>query len=338
MTAPQIPHPEGQPGSSASRVVSLLSSSWMVWVLVLLVIVFGVVAPGFLSQQNFRSTTMYASDTLLLAISETFVILTGGIDLSVGAILGLSGMVSSDLMQTLLAHGDSTIVAMVLGVAGGLLVGFVVGLINGLVITRLKVTPFIATLGTMGIATGLTFIITGGADVTNIPQAMNALGSTYLLGWLPVPFLFSLTLAVVASLVLTHTRFGVRTYAIGSNQEGTRVSGVRVPKHLLKVYVISGLIAGLAGVLVVARLMTGSPLEGANDELNAIAAVVIGGASLFGGRGKMLGSFVGGLVIAVLVTGLVIAGVQPYWQQVAIGAIIILAVVIDQQQKQGRVR
>ncbi|OLZ09077.1 ABC transporter permease [Sulfobacillus thermosulfidooxidans] len=314
-----------------------LGSSWMVGVLALLVAVFSIVAPGFLSQQNFRSTTMYASDTLLLAVSETFVILTGGIDLSVGAVLGLSGMVSSDLMQTMLMHGTNQGISMALGILAGLVVGFVVGLVNGLVITKLRVTSFIATLGTMGIATGLTFIITNGADVTNIPSAMNAIGSTYILGWFPVPFLVAVVLAVGASLVLTHTRFGVRTYAVGSNQEGTRVSGVNINKHILKIYVISGVIAGLAGILVVARLMTGSPLEGANDELNAIAAVVIGGASLFGGRGKILGSFIGGLVIAVLVTGLVIAGVQPYWQQVAIGMVIILAVFIDQQQHRGRI-
>lgn len=316
----------------------ILLSSWMIWILLLLVVVFSVAAPGFLSQQNFRSTTMYASDTLLLAVGETLVILTGGIDLSVGATLGLAGMVSSYAMQVLLGHGMPSLEVMLVGIGAGLLVGLIMGTLNGFIITRLKVTPFIATLGTMGMATGLTFIITNGADVTNIPPMMNAIGSTYLGGWFPVPFLAAVGAAVLAHWFLKRTRFGMRTYAIGSNSEGTRVSGVDIQSHLLKIYILSGLIASVAGVLVVARLMTGSPLEGSNDELNAIAAVVIGGASLFGGRGRILGSFVGGLVIAVLVTGLVIAGVQPYWQQVAIGATIIVAVFIDQQQHKGNAR
>lgn len=321
-----------QVATRGGEIKSQLSEYWMFFVFVGLLIIFSVTAPGFLSVQNFRSTTMYASDTILLAVAETFVILTGGIDLSVGAILGLTGMIASYTMQFLLGQHTGSVVAMSAGILAGLLAGTALGMINGLVVTRMNVTPFIATLGMLGVATGFTFILTNGTDVTNIPQGMNMLGNTFVGGLLPVPFVFAVVVVLAGYYILSRTRFGLHTYAIGSNPEGTRVSGVNVSRQLLRIYTLSGLISALAGILVVARLMAGSPLEGANDELNAIAAVVIGGASLFGGRGSVLGSLVGALVIAVLVTGLVIAGVQPYWQTVAIGVTIVLAVYIDQRQ------
>ncbi|CAB1128263.1 ABC transporter permease [Candidatus Hydrogenisulfobacillus filiaventi] len=334
MATQQVPAPEAGPSAAGWR--QALRQWWMALILLGLVGVFTLVAPGFFSLENLRSTTLFASDTLLLGIGETLVIITGGIDLSVGAILGLAGMTAGWAMQAVLtADARAGAAALLLGFAVALATGTAAGLVNGLVITRMGITPFIATLGMLGIATGFTFLITNGTDITILPAALNAVGNTALAGWLPVPFLVALGVALAAHYVLTRTRFGLYTYAIGSNPEGARVSGIDVPLHLLKVYTLSGLIAGLAGILVVARLMAASPLEGANDELNAIAAVVIGGASLFGGRGRVLGTLIGGLVISVLVTGLVIAGVQPYWQTVAIGATIILAVYIDQSQQRA---
>lgn len=311
-----------------------LGDWWTFLILVLLVAVFSITSPGFFSWANFLSTTVSASNTMILAVAETFVIITGGIDLSVGAILGLSGMVGADVMQSLI--GQSSVEAMIAGIVAGLATGLILGAINGAIIAYLEITPFIATLGMLGIATGLTFLVTNGSDIVNIPTQFSNFGDFSFFNILGTPFLLSVGILLIAWFYLGNTRFGKYTYAIGSNGEGTRRSGVNVKRHLFKIYTLSGLLSGFAGVLIVARLATGSPLEGTNDELNAIAAVVIGGASLFGGRGTILASTVGALIISVLVSGLVIMGVQPYWQQVTIGIIIILAVYVDQRRFRNR--
>ncbi len=322
-------------GGSLSTLMQDIGDWWTVFILALLVIVFSVTSPGFFSSLNFVNTTVSASNTIILAVAETFVIITGGIDLSVGAVLGLSGMVGADVMQSLLSYGDIT--ALIIGLLAGLLTGLILGAINGLVVTVLEVTPFIATLGMLGIATGLTFLITNGTDIVNLPLELSTIGDAVLFNFLGVPVIITAIVLVIAWYYLRKTRFGKYTYAVGSNSEGTRRSGVNVKYHLFKIYALSGLLSGLAGMIIVARIATGSPLEGANDELNAIASVVIGGASLFGGRGTILGSTVGALIISVLVSGLVIMGVQPYWQTVTIGIIIILAVYIDQRRYRNRV-
>ena len=330
-----LPSTGNRGNSNISILMQDIGDWWTLFILVLLVIIFSVTSPGFFSTQNFVSTTVSASNTIILAVAETFVIITGGIDLSVGAILGLSGMVGADVMQSLMGHGD--MVALWSGLLAGLLTGVVFGAINGLVVTVLEVTPFIATLGMLGIATGLTFLITNGTDIVNLPVELSTVGDSVLFNFLGVPVLITIIVMIIAWYYLRKTRFGKYTYAIGSNAEGTRRSGVNVKYHLFKIYTLSGLLSGLAGMIVVARIATGSPLEGTNDELNAIAAVVIGGASLFGGRGTIFGSTVGALIISVLVSGLVIMGVQPYWQTVTIGIIIILAVYIDQRRYRHRV-
>lgn len=317
-----------------STMLQDLGDWWIFLILILLVVVFSLTAPGFFSAQNFTSTTVSASNTIILAMAESFVIVTGGIDLSVGAMLGLSGMVGADVMQSLMGH--NSVSSLVLGVLAGLGTGVLLGAINGFVIAFLEITPFIATLGMLGIATGLTFLVTNGTDIVNLPPQLSNFGDAVLWNFLGVPAIIAVVVLLIAWFYLTKTRFGKYTYAIGSNAEGTRRSGVNVKAHLFKIYTLSGLLSGLAGVLIVARLATGSPLEGNNDELNAIAAVVIGGASLFGGRGTIFGATIGALIIAVLVSGLVIMGVQPYWQQVTIGIIIILAVYVDQRRFRNR--
>lgn len=311
-----------------------LGDLWTLGILILLIVVFSLTSQGFFSTQNFVSTTVSASNVIILAVAETFVIITGGIDLSVGAILGLSGMIGADVMQSLVSHSALSIV---LGMIVGIATGAAAGVINGFVITVLDVTPFIATLGMLGIATGLTFLITNGTDIVNLPPQLSAIGNDVLFHFIGIPALVALVVLLVAWYFLKTTRFGKYTFAIGSNIEGARRSGIRTKRHLFKVYTLSGCLAGLAGMIIVARLSTGSPLEGANDELNAIASVVIGGASLFGGRGSIFGSTIGALIISVLVSGLVIMGVQPYWQTVTIGIIIILAVYIDQRRFRNRV-
>jgi ribose transport system permease protein len=219
----------------------------------------------------------------------------------------------------------------VAGFATALSLGAVIGFVNGFLITRLKLPPFIVTLGTLtAIGAGATPLINGGNEVINLPSQIGTIGQTLIGGWVYVPVLVAAVSCVIMGLVLHRTRFGLRTYAIGSNGTGARRAGVGVDNHLVRVYMLSGLLAGLAGMMVMANFTDASPLAGQNDELNAIAAVVIGGASLFGGRGHMLGTVVGTFIIALLVTGLVLVGVSGSWQEVATGVIVVAAVAGDQ--------
>lgn len=331
------PGANGALGLKADTKTSLMNrigDYWTLGVLILIVIIFGAIEPNFLSRSNWLSTTTYMTETILLAISETYVIITAGIDLSVGATEGLAGVVSALLM--LKTHAAGSVISMTIGIVGGLLVGLIVGLINGVVITKMKITPFIVTLGTMGIATGVTFILSGGTDVTGLPTSLSNIGNSELLGWFTFPVLVTAVVLILAGIWLSKTRFGRYTYAVGSNNEAARRTGIRVDRHLIRVYALGGLIAALSGVLLLTRFSTASPLTGNNTELNAVAAVVIGGTSLFGGRGKMFGTLIGAAIISVLITGLVILNVQPYWQMVAIGVIIILSVWFDQLRHRAK--
>lgn len=305
-----------------------LGDFWTLGILVFIILLFGILQPSFLSASNWFNTSTYMTETLLLAIGETFVIITAGIDLSVGAVEGLSGIVAALVMLALEPHGAT--LAMAAGTLAGLLTGILFGVLNGWVITTMRVTPFIVTLGTMGIATGLTFILSGGTDVVNLPNQLANIGNATVLDIFSFPVFVTLLVLIAAMIALSQTRFGRYVYAMGSNAEAARRAGVPVRANLVKVYALSGGISALSGILLLTRFATGSPLTGANDELNAIAAVVIGGTSLFGGRGTIGGTLVGAAIISVLITGLVILNVQPYWQTVAIGVIIIVAVWIDQ--------
>ncbi len=270
----------------------------------------------------------------MLAFAETLVIITGGIDLSVGAILGLSGIIGSLVLVTLTTADHSLTAGLFAGVIAAMLTGLLIGLGNGLMITRMRVTPFIATLAMLGIATGLTFVLTNGVDVSGLPPVVATLGNAVFLGVLTVPIVVTAVIGIVVGLYLHRSQFGRWTFAIGSNARAARGAGIPVSRHLVKVYVLSGLLSAAAGILVVMRLGTGSPLEGSNDELNAIAAVVIGGASLFGGVGTVLGSVLGALIIGTIVNGLIVVGVQPYWQTVIIGVIIAVAVMLQERGRQ----
>jgi ribose transport system permease protein len=309
----------------------IVSKFWTLAVLLVLIVIFSTIKPSFLSAANWFSTTNYMIETLLLAIAETFVIITAGIDLSVGAIEGLANVTAS--LVILSFGGKHSIEAILIGILVGLVVGCGLGFVNGVVITKLKITPFITTLGMMGVATGLTFILSGGTSVSGLPSLLSVMGNHQIFGIFTFPVLVSIIVLIIAWIVLSQTRFGLYTYAVGSNLEGARRSGINVDRHLIKVYTMSGGIAALSGVLLLMQFATGSPLTGSNSELNAIAAVVIGGVSLFGGEGSMIGSLIGSAIIAVIITGLVIINVQPYWQMAAIGVIIVLAVWIDQLRK-----
>lgn len=309
---------------------------WIFGVLVLLIVIFGIINPVFFSVDNWNNTSTFMTDTLLLALAETVVILTAGIDLSVGANMGLSSIVFALILEYGMDHGISHWVTIPLGIAGGLLTGVLVGFINGFLITRWKITPFISTLGMLGVCTGMTFIVCNGTSVTNLPSELGTAGNYIILGFVSFSVLITALAVAWICILLTKTRFGRYTYAIGSNVEAASRAGINVNSHLTKVYVLSGFLAALAGIIIVMRFVNGSPLTGSHTELNAVAAVVIGGTSLFGGRGSIWGSVVGAAIIAVLMTGLVLAHVQVYWQIVAVGAIIVLAVYVDQLRNKSK--
>lgn len=318
------------------RWVDYLADRMVAGVLVLLVIAFTLLGRGFFTLPSWLATATQLPETLVLAVGETLVIITGGIDLSVGAVLGFSAMTSAIVMQAL-TNGQSPtplIVGLGLLVAAG--IGLAWGILNGILVTRIRVSPFIATLATLGMATGATFIISGGTTVTTMPGVLGTWVNASLFGIFPVIFLVALVPVLVVAFVLGKTRFGVRSYAIGSNLRSARVAGIDVGRHLIKVYAITGLLAGFDGMLLTARFVTATPFYGANDELSAIAAVIVGGASLFGGRGNMFGTFVGSLIVSIIPTGLIVMGLSAYWQMVGVGAVIILAVFLDQLRHRGR--
>jgi ribose transport system permease protein len=310
---------------------------WTVGVLVLVVVIFGILAPDFFTKAEWVATSEYAVEYLMLALGQTFVIATAGIDISDGAALGFSAMAAAVLMAALLNGHMGSLAVFVIGIVAGVAAGAAVGWVNGIAITKLKLTPFIVTLGMLGIATGATYILNGGSQVVTLPSQLATLGSSVLLGgWVPAIVLVAAVFTALMWLLLRRTRFGLRTYAIGSDELAARRAGINVDRHLVWVYVLSGALAGVAGLLVTARFTIATPVAGANDELDAIAAVVIGGASLFGGRGTILGTVVGTFIISILVTGLVLMNVQPFWQEVAVGAVLIAAVYLDQVRKKLR--
>ncbi|WP_244299671.1 ABC transporter permease [Rubrobacter xylanophilus] len=338
----------GKAGGRLRRLVSGFTSVWIILILAILVAAFSVWhGRAFLSADNFLNIAVDASELLLLAVGLTFVIITAGIDLSVGAILVLSSVIAAQTMVALSGTPEQVqnytypnqAVGIPAGIVVGLLVGTGCGLVNGLIITKLKLTPFIATLGTLGIFLGTAQILSGGTNVPYVPPAIQSeFGTRQLLGVLPVPIAISAVVVVVAILMLHKTRFGRHTYAIGSNVEAARRVGIDVERHLLKVYTLSGFLAGLAGIIDVARFNTASVGAHTLDNLAAISAAVIGGTSLFGGIGTIVGSVVGTFIPAVLRNGFVIGGVQPFWQQVAIGVVLILAVFIDQRRRSAEER
>src|SRR5579875_2431603 len=319
--------PPGQPPPWWRRSHAKKSDLWIAGVLAAIVAGFSIASPYFLTRANWLNTSDTATEVLLLAVGETFVICTGGIDLSVGATLGLSGTAGAWVM----AHGfpaasGAAPLAVTAGIVCALLIGCAIGVLNGLLVARADIPPFVVTLGTLGIGTGLAYLLNNGQEISSIPASVAVIGNTNLGGWLPIPVAVTAVITIWCGILLARTRFGAYTLSIDDR------------RHLLKVYLLAGLLAGVAGVLVMARLSAGSPASGANDELNAIAAVVIGGASLFGGKGTILGSVIGTGIIAVLVTGLVIINVPPFWQEVVVGAVLIIAVYFDQLRTRRRNR
>ncbi len=292
--------------------------------LIILFVILCFASPYFLTVTNLSSVVRQTAVINIMALGMTLVIISGGIDLSVGSILAMGGLFGTMMMQA----GQPVLV----GVAVGLLTGCLCGFVNGTLVTRLKINPFIVTLGTMGIIRGLTLLISNGLPVHQIPKQFSYLGEGMLLG---VPFVLWLLVicALAVHVILEHTRLGRYAFAIGSNPDAAYYAGIPVNFHTVAVYSICGMLTGLAGMIEASRLMTGQPTAGQGYELQAIAAVVIGGGSLRGGEGTVLGTLVGAFIMGLLANGSDLLGISPYLQQAIIGAVIILAVTVDELRK-----
>jgi erythritol transport system permease protein len=324
---------------AAARSALLLLRARAVLVLILLLVLFSALAPEFLTANNLSILTKHVAITALLAIGMTFVVLTGGIDLSVGSIAGLGGMVAGFLLTQGISMGSSVyyppvVVVVLLTICACL----AVGALNGWLVAGAGVAPFIATLGTLYIARGTALLISNGKTFPELGgtaarsnTGFPAFGQSFILH-IPAPVWMMMVLFAIAWVVAMKTPFGRHVYAVGGNERAARLAGIRVPRVKLATYVFSSLCAALVGLIIASQLEAAHPATGESFELNAIAAVVLGGTSLMGGRGSVTGSLIGAFVIGVLADGLVMLGVSEFWQMVIKGVVIVLAVGLDQAQ------
>lgn len=283
-----------------------------------------IATPNFLTSTNLSSVVRQTAVINIMALGMTMIIICGGIDLSVGSILAMGG-----LLGTMAMEKGAPVPA---GVFVGLLTGLACGFANGLLTTRLRINPFIVTLGTLGIIRGLALIISNGLPVHQVPKSFAYLGEGTL-AYVPFVLWILLACAVLVHVILEHTRLGRYAFAIGSNPEAALYAGIAVGSVTTAIYTIGGMLTGLAGMIEASRLMTGQPTAGQGYELQAIAAVVIGGGSLRGGEGSVIGTLVGAFIMGLLANGSDLLGISPYLQQVIIGAVIILAVAFDELRK-----
>ncbi len=293
-----------------------------------LFVALSLLSPYFLTVQNLSSVARQIAVINIIALGMTLIIISGGIDLSVGSVMAFAGICGTTLLQA----GAP----LALGITGAILAAAAWGLVNSLLISFLRVSPFIATLGTMGAARGLTLVITNGMPVVNLPESFGRLGDGNILRVVPVPLAILVALTLLTGLTLKYTKLGRYAYAIGSNVEAARYSGIPVRRYLVAIYVFGGALTGLAGMIESARLMTGQPTSGQGYELSVIAAVVIGGGSLSGGEGTVTGTVAGAVLMGLISNGSNLLGVSPFWQQVLIGAVIVAAVAVDELRKRRR--
>ncbi|GCB49202.1 substrate-binding domain-containing protein [Streptomyces sp. NL15-2K] len=318
MAADTLKSTSGAGGAAAVR--RLLLDNGALTALIVLVVAMSALSGDFLTTDNLLNVGVQAAVTAILAFGVTFVIVSAGIDLSVGSVAALSATV---LAWSATSHGVPVVIAVLLAVATGI----AAGLVNGFLIAYGKLPPFIATLAMLSVARGLSLVISEGSPIA-FPDSVSHLGDT-LGGWLPVPVLVMVVMGLIAAFVLGRTYIGRSMYAIGGNEEAARLSGLRVKKQKLAIYALSGVFAAAAGVVLASRLSSAQPQAADGYELDAIAAVVIGGASLAGGTGKASGTLIGALILAVLRNGLNLLSVSAFWQQVVIGVVIALAVLLD---------
>jgi erythritol transport system permease protein len=349
MSAVNAPAPAPSPvvarSGSTRHIGALLFRLRTIFVLFLLAAVFAALSPAFLTTGNLTILVKHVAINAILAIGMTFVILSGGIDLSVGAVAGLAGMIAGLLIHSGLVLTPFSVVIYFqvwLVAAIAIVAGALAGLLNGVLVSRLNVAPFIATLGTMYVARGAALLISSGATFPNLygkPELGNT-GFTTLGGpgffSVPVPIWLMLALGAAAAFIAVRTPFGRHVYAVGGNERAALLSGVRVKRVKTAVYVISGAMSALVGLIIASQLAAAHPATGETFELNAIAAVVLGGTSLMGGRGTIGGTIAGAFVIGTLADGLVLLGVSQFWQIVIKGVVIVLAVILDQAQQRFR--
>jgi ribose transport system permease protein len=325
---------------SLAKRMAASNTLWIGLVLLVLVVAFGIIDPrDVLTIYNLQTMLIETSVLLVLSVGMTFVIITSGIDLSVGTVLVFAG-VASALTMNAMSGGDSThagwgvvIVGGVVAVASGAAWGF----LNGLLIARAKIPPLIVTLGSFGAALGAAELLTGGSDVRSVPDTLaKSLGSGTSFGGIPNMVLFAIVVTAVGAWLLATTRFGRYTYAIGSNEVAAQRTGISVTRHLVLVYMLAGGLAGLAGFMSMAYFTTTTLTSHSTDNLNAIAGVVLGGTSVFGGVGSVIGTVIGVFIPAVLNKGFTIIGVNQFWQPIAVAIVLVAAVWFDQNRRKAR--
>jgi ribose transport system permease protein len=308
------------------RVLARREATLAVLILII-VLVMSQATPYFLTMANFRAMAIGLAPTAIIAIGMTILLVSGGFDLSVGSVLALC----STAVALMIASGLPISVS----VLGALLIGAVIGLVNGLIVTRLGVNPLVATLGTMSVARGVALVLTEGFSVSNLPAAFGYIGSTNWLG-LPVIVWITVVLVVLGDLALRNTRYLRQVYYIGGNEKAARLSGISVDFVRCTAYLLTAVLAALAGILLASRLMSGTPTAGAALELQVLAAAVIGGASLRGGEGTVLGSFFGVIFVALINNAMTMLEVSIYWQMIVTGCVLIAAVAVDMLLRRRR--
>ncbi|HTP57617.1 MAG TPA: ABC transporter permease [Spirochaetia bacterium] len=336
-----------------SGFTSFLGQRWAVLFLLVELVVFSSGAGGFFALNGIQIVLFYSTTLALLATAETFVIVTGGIDLSVGFVMGFASVVSAKLSGGLVDKGMAPATALLLAVLITLAIGVLPGLVNGLLVARLKVPPFLATFAVQGITYGISLLLTQGSAAVNVPNLANVIGNGYiiylvpgkgmsffapppgqagslLIDILPTMVVVTVLFVAIAAFILKRTRFGRHTYAIGGNIDAAIRAGINTNRHLLVVYVISSFLATLSGIIYMLEYVTGKSDAGSSFMLDSVVAVVIGGASLFGGIGTVWRSILGVMILSVLEMGLKMMGVQTFDKYIAVGVILIFAVLIDQ--------
>lgn len=295
--------------------------------IILIIVAMSFASPYFLSFANFRAVSVGMTPTAIIVIGMAILLASGGFDLSVGSVMALS----STVVAMLLLSGMSIPAAVVCGI----LLGAVAGLVNGLLVTALGINPLVATLGTMSIARGIALVLTEGFSISSLPVEFSWIGKASLFG-LPALVVFTVSLIIVFDLAVRHTRFFRQVYFIGANEKAAMLSGINVNRVRIIAYVLTGMLAALAGVLLASRLMSGTPTAGNGIELQVLAAAVIGGASLRGGEGTILGAFLGVVFVALINNSMTMLAVSIYWQMIVIGAVLVSAVALDMLIRRAR--
>ena len=337
-TPTELPPDERDVSSMLGRLRSVFSSqsAALFIVLVALSVFFSVLRPdAFPNVANVVNMATNASILLVLAVGSTFVILTGGIDLSINGVLVFSGVIAA--MAMVAVGGDSPRVLLA-GLLSGVAAGTAWGVVNGFLVAKARVPALIVTLGTMGMSLGLALLLTRGVDISDVPESLVLTAGSGRIGGIPILVIITAVVFVGGALALTFTRFGRYTYAVGSSPEACRRASIDVTAHLIKVYMLAGMLSGLAGYLSLARFATTTLSGHLTDNLQVIAGVVIGGTSLFGGSGGMIGTLIGIIIPVMLLDGFIVLGLPPFWQQVAVGAVLIGAVYFDQLRRNLRNR